>query len=117
LVRGAQVLPPNLCTSCVRRRVSLNNWRTESMKLAIGLFVVLAGIGFAVPALSGPDDAKWIAQCVSDNKNAKVPVEVITKYCTCMNNKMDDNETQSITQWEKTHKAEREACDKEAGWK
>jgi hypothetical protein len=25
--------------------------------------------------------------------------------------------TQSITQWEKTHVAERKACDKEAGWK
>ena len=43
--------------------------------------------------------------------------EVVLKYCTCMNNKMSDNETQSITQWEKTHVAERKACDKEAGWK
>ena len=33
--------------------------------------------------------------------------EVVLKYCTCMNNKMSDNETQSITQWEKTHVAER----------
>ena len=39
------------------------------------------------------------------------------KYCTCMNNKMSDNETQSITQWEKTHATERKACDAEAGWK
>jgi len=41
----------------------------------------------------------------------------VLKYCTCMNNKMSNNETQSITQWEKTHVAERKACDKEAGWK
>jgi hypothetical protein len=34
-----------------------------------------------------------------------------------MNNKMSDNETQSITTWEKTHVAERKACDKEAGWR
>ena len=34
-----------------------------------------------------------------------------------MNNKMDNNETRSITQWEKTHKAEQAACSKEAGWK
>jgi hypothetical protein len=39
------------------------------------------------------------------------------EYCTCMNNKMSDDETQSITQWEKTHVAERKACDREAGWK
>jgi hypothetical protein len=35
----------------------------------------------------------------------------------CMNNKMSDNETQSITQWEKSHAAERKACDAEAGSK
>jgi hypothetical protein len=34
-----------------------------------------------------------------------------------MNDKMSSNETQSITQWEKTHAAERQACDRAAGWK
>jgi hypothetical protein len=34
-----------------------------------------------------------------------------------MNNKMSDNETLSITAWEKTHAPERKACDKEAGWR
>jgi len=34
-----------------------------------------------------------------------------------MNDKMDKNETASITSWEKTHKAETAACSKEAGWK
>lgn len=87
----------------------------------------MKGIAFAVlcaasmltsaAAFAGPDDAKWVAQCVSDNKDEKASVEVITKYCTCMNNKMSDNETQSITQWEKTHATERQACDKEAGWR
>jgi hypothetical protein len=68
-------------------------------------------------AVAGPDDAKWVAQCVSDNKDEKATVEVISKYCSCMNNKMSDNETQSITQWEKSHATERQACDKEAGWR
>ena len=62
------------------------------------------------------DDGKWINQCVADNKG-DAAAAVVLKYCTCMNNKMSDNETQSITQWEKTHVAERKACDKEAGWK
>jgi hypothetical protein len=62
------------------------------------------------------DDVKWINQCVKDNKGEAADA-VILKYCTCMNNKMDNNETQSITQWEKTHVAERKACDKESGWK
>jgi hypothetical protein len=68
-------------------------------------------------AVAGPDDAKWVAQCVSDNKDEKAKIDVITKYCTCMNNKMSDNESQSITQWEKSHVTERQACDKEAGWR
>jgi hypothetical protein len=87
------------------------------MKLAFGSLAVLAGLAFATPAFPGPDDAKWVARCISDNKDAKVPIEVITKYCTCMNNKMDDNETRTITQWEKSHPDERKACDKESGWK
>ena len=63
------------------------------------------------------DDVKWINQCVDDNKGEGAKREVILKYCTCMNNKMDDNESRSITQWEKTHKKEMAACSKEAGWK
>jgi hypothetical protein len=82
------------------------------------LAIMLAAVAAAsAPAFAGPDDAKWVAQCVSDNKDEKAAVDVISKYCTCMNNKMSDNETQSITQWEKTHAAERTACDKEAGWR
>ena len=53
---------------------------------------------------------------MKDNKGEAADA-VILKYCTCMNNKMDNNETQSITQWEKTHVAERKACDKVSGWR
>ena len=87
------------------------------MKIATAL-LVLAGIGFAasVAGAATTDDVKWINQCVVDNKGGASDA-VILKYCTCMNNKMSDNETQSITQWEKTHVAERRACDRESGWK
>lgn len=68
------------------------------------------------PALADSDDLKWVAQCLKDNSDAKVSVEIVTKYCTCMNNKMDANETQSITQWEKAHATERKACETQAGW-
>ena len=62
------------------------------------------------------DDVKWINQCIDDNKGGAAAT-VIRKYCTCMNEKMDNNETRSISQWEKTHPRERAACDKESGWK
>ena len=68
-------------------------------------------------SLAGSDDTKWIAQCLVDNKDLGQPTEVVLKYCECMNNKMDDNETQSITQWEKTHKKEQKECSDLAGWK
>jgi hypothetical protein len=62
------------------------------------------------------DDVKWINQCIADNKGgASEPI--IRKYCICMNEKMDNNENKSITEWEKTHPRERAACDKGSGWK
>lgn len=68
-------------------------------------------------AFAGADDAAWIAKCMTDNGSANVAPEVISKYCTCMNGKMDANETLSISAWEKTHPSEMAACEKEAGWK
>jgi hypothetical protein len=63
------------------------------------------------------DDIKWVNQCVADNKREGATPEIVSKYCVCMNNKMADGETKSITEWEKTHPDEMKACDKEAGWK
>lgn len=82
------------------------------------MLVLLAALSVTTTAANAvtTDDVKWINQCVADNKG-DAAAAVVLKYCTCMNNKMSDNETQSITQWEKTHVAERKACDRESGWK
>jgi len=87
------------------------------MKTIFATLLLGASIFGSTAAFADADDVKWVAQCVKDNQDEKASVEVITKYCTCMNNKMSSNETQSITQWEKTHVAERQACDKESGWR
>jgi hypothetical protein len=72
------------------------------------------GSAFATTA----DDISWIARCMSDNKSEQgVSVDIAFKYCKCMNNKMSENETQSISTWEKSHPNEMKACDTEAGWK
>ena len=64
------------------------------------------------------DDLKWINQCIADNKGEPGGTPPIVRaYCVCMNEKMDDNEKQSIPQWEKSHPAERKACDKQSGWR
>lgn len=89
--------------------------------MKIGIALVLASMIATAPpagAQLSADDVKWINQCIADNKNEKGATEqIVRKYCMCMNEKMDDNESQSITQWEKTHPKERAACDKEAGWR
>ncbi len=78
--------------------------------------VMVPNAGFAQKM--NADDVKWINQCIDDNKGEKGATPAIVRtYCTCMNDKMDNNETQSITQWEKKHPAERKTCEKQAGWK
>ncbi len=83
---------------------------------ALALLLVASALGSGA-ARADADDAKWIAQCVQDNKDEKASADVIAKYCTCMDNKMSSDETQSVTKWEKTHPTEQAACDKESGWK
>jgi len=87
------------------------------MRIATAL-LVLAGACFVGNAAlaATTDDVKWINRCVADNKGSTSDA-IILKYCTCMNNKMSENETQSISTWEKSHPAERAACDRESGWK
>ena len=88
----------------------------RGMKLAVSTMLLVSSAMIGV-ARADSDDVKWIAQCMKDNQDAKVAASVIQKYCSCMNDKMSSNETQSITQWEKTHVKERQACDRAAGWK
>lgn len=87
------------------------------MKLACtALFVLMCAFTATHAGAATTDDVKWINQCVADNKG-DASDSVVLKYCTCMNNKMSNNETRSITQWEKTHPDERHACESASGWK
>ena len=89
------------------------------MKPAFAAAALLAGLACASATAATSDDAKWVAKCVSDNAGAKnVTVQIIAAYCTCMNNEMDDNETRSISTWEKTTagKVAMAKCDKASGW-
>ena len=87
------------------------------MKRKIGVFLLFATLAISSLAFADADDKKWVNKCINDNKDEGAKAEVVKKYCECMNDKMDSNETKSISQWEKTHPDERKACEKEAGWK
>jgi hypothetical protein len=72
--------------------------------------------GNGVNAQMTQDDLKWVNRCIADNKGL-TSADVIRKYCICMNEAMDDNETRSITQFEKANPKIRAKCDKVSGWK
>ena len=80
---------------------------------ALTLALITSLPAFATTA----EDIAWINQCVQDNKSKGAKEEVVLKYCTCMNDKMDDDEDASIIDWEKSHPDEKRACEKEAGWR
>jgi hypothetical protein len=87
-----------------------------TFKIVVAALLACAAMGSTAWAQSA-DDKKWVNQCLTDNKGATVSVDIVRKYCTCMNDKMSDNETRSITQWEKANPAARVACDRESGWR
>jgi hypothetical protein len=87
------------------------------MKFIVAALLLVGSIVASGAAYAGPDDVKWIAQCMKDNSAEGATEDVIHKYCTCMDNKMSDDETKSISEWEKTHPTEMAACDKESGRK
>ena len=80
---------------------------------ALSTLVVMS----AQPAMANADDAKWIGKCVAYNQDQGQTQGVIAAYCACMNDQMSEDETQSITEWEKSHKKEADMCSKKAGWK
>jgi hypothetical protein len=85
---------------------------------AIALIALSTTVGSQAASAQSADDTKWINQCISDNKGEKGGTpEIVRAYCVCMNDKMDDNESRSITQWEKANPKARVACEKQAGWK
>jgi len=69
------------------------------------------------PASSDANEIKWIADCMDENMNKGQSAEVLRKYCECMISKMYDNESESITHWEKSHPQEQKECSYKAGWK
>jgi hypothetical protein len=88
------------------------------LALCVGSVVAAGAVSPVLAQRMNADDVKWINQCITDNKGQPGATDaIVRKYCMCMNEKMDNNETQSISTWEKSHPTERAACDKESGWK
>jgi hypothetical protein len=91
------------------------------MKHALSLAILCAAIAVAAPAAAqrmNADDLKWVNQCIDDNRGeAGGTPQIVRAYCVCMNEKMDSNETRSISQWETANPGARRACERQSGWR
>jgi hypothetical protein len=84
----------------------------------LGLVAALAAAAPAQAQRMNADDMKWINQCIDDNRSeAGGTPQIVRAYCMCMNEKMDDNETRSVTQWERANPGARRDCERKSGWK
>lgn len=83
--------------------------------IAVLLLAALTTAG-CVTTSSTAEDRRWISQCVRDNADEGVSRRVVTAYCTCMVDRMSNNETRSVTQWERANPRARRECSREAGW-
>jgi hypothetical protein len=87
------------------------------------IIVALALVGSAMASSTAfaqmtQDDLRWVNQCIRDNRGeAGGTPAIIRAYCICMNEKMDDNETRSISQWERANPAARRDCERQSGWR
>lgn len=79
--------------------------------LAVILLAARTLLGSGGAFAGTADNISWITRCMSDNKSEQgVSVDIAFK---CMNNKMSENETNSISTWEKATPNETKACDTE----
>ena len=90
----------------------------------MGLGLLLAGAATLFTAnplfaqAMNQDDLKWVNQCIGDNRGEPGGTpEIVRAYCICMNEKMDNNETRSISTWEKANPGARRDCERKSGWK
>jgi len=86
------------------------------MKSAIITFSFVGCLIAGSALAQSTDDVKWVNQCVRDSASYAVSQQVKIMYCTCMVSKMSDNETRSVTQWERANPAARDDCARRAGW-
>jgi hypothetical protein len=85
------------------------------LRLAV-ICLALLGASCATTGSSSAEDRRWINQCIRDNADEGPSRRVVAAYCNCMVNRMSDNETRSVTQWERANPRVRRECSRQAGW-
>ena len=83
--------------------------------LTVTLFLIGAVV-LSGTARADYEDQLWTAQCVRDYASSEVATTVLLKYCMCMTDKMDDEETKPVIEWEQAHSAEKASCMAKVRW-
>lgn len=78
-------------------------------------------LALSVPALAAKltaADCAWINTCVDQRKASKEQPAKLRKYCTCMQDAVDNNEPfENVTALERTYPPAHEMCREKAGRK
>ncbi|MEH2510283.1 hypothetical protein V1291_001637 [Nitrobacteraceae bacterium AZCC 1564] len=83
--------------------------------ISLGLFACSAP---TLAAKLTAADRAWINTCIDQRKSSKEQPEKLRKYCTCMQEVVEDNQPfENITALERTYPPAHEMCWKEAGRK
>lgn len=93
--------------------------RTFRLILAAGVFGALVMMSFASPAFAAKltaADRAWIDTCMAQRQMSKEQPKKLRKYCTCMQETVDDNEPfDSISALEHIYPPAHQMCWKDAG--
>lgn len=95
--------------------------RTSRSFLRARIFATLVMMAFASPTVAAKltaADRAWIDTCVAQRQMSKEQPKKLQKYCTCMQDVVEDNQPfDDITALERTYPPAHEMCWKEAGRK
>ena len=85
---------------------------------ALGLTIAATVLMTSASALAVTAGKERIDECIADNADEGQTPEVVSKYCECMDKRMGESETATVSAWEDqaAHDADEDACDAEAGW-
>ena len=102
-------------------RKSATMLRTFRSILGAGVFGALVMMSLASPTLAAKltaADRAWIDTCMAQRQMSKEQPKKLRKYCTCMQETVDDNEPfDSISALEHTYPPAHQMCWKDAGRK
>lgn len=93
----------------------------NSIVLGAGVLSALAIVSLSLPALAvklTAADRAWINTCIDQRKSSKEQPAKLRKYCTCMQDVVEDNQPfDDITALERTYPPAHEMCWEKAGRK